>query len=171
LTTPPIGCIIYQNDKETDMEIIKYPDPLLRETSAEVKLPLSDEDRDILDEMYRYVKENQSKAIGLSAVQVGYPKRMCAIRFSRDGKLHAYKLVNPRIIGHSSKVAYGPEGCLSVDAESQSNVGRWSSVKVMAYDALQKKNVIIEARGLEAVVLQHEIDHMNGKLYIDYLEK
>ena len=65
---------------------------------------------------------------------------------------------------------YGPEGCLSVEAESHSNVGRWTSVKVMAYDALQKKSVIIDAKGLLAVVLQHEIDHMDGKLYIDYVQ-
>ena len=153
------------------MEIIKYPHPILHTESKEVPLPLSKEDAELLDEMFKYVKEHQDEAVGLSAVQVGHLKRMCAIRFKQGGKTVAYKLVNPKVISHSSKMMFNSEGCLSVDEQHDENIGRWTSIKVWAYDAICKCNVCITATGLEAIILQHELDHMDGKLYIDYLNK
>ena len=153
------------------MEIIKYPDPILRTVSEGVKLPLSKEDSKLLDDMFNYVKEHQDEAVGLSAVQVGVPKRMCVIRFKGTNGTTAYKLVNPKIIGHSSKMIFNSEGCLSVDEQHDENIGRWSAVKVWAYDAITKSNVCITANGYEAIILQHELDHMDGKLYIDYINK
>jgi len=152
------------------MNIIKYPDPILREISEPVKLPLSNEDRKVLDEMFSYVKEHSNVAVGLSAVQIGVLKRICAIRITGE-KTISYKLVNPRIIRHSSKQTFVPEGCLSVLEEHDENIPRWESVTVMAYDAIQNKNIMINAYGWEAKVLQHEIDHMDGILYIDYINK
>ena len=153
------------------MEIVKMPNPILKSISKEVKLPLSKEDKDLLDEMYKYVKEHKEEAVGLSAVQVGQLKRMCAIRFSIDGKTRGYKLVNPRIISHSSKLMFNPEGCLSVDEHHDEPIPRYSEVKVVAFDTITNSNVCINARGYEAIILQHEIDHMDGKLYIDYITK
>ena len=152
------------------MNIIKYPNPILREISKPVKLPLSNEDRKVLDEMFSYVKEHSNEAVGLSAVQIGVLKRMCAIRITGE-KTISYKLVNPRIIRHSSKQTFVPEGCLSVPQEHEEGIPRWESVVVMAYDAIQNKNIMINAYGWEAKVLQHEIDHMDGILYIDYINK
>jgi len=152
------------------MNIIKYPDPTLRKISEPVKLPLSKEDRKVLDEMFSYVKEHSNEAVGLSAVQIGVLKRMCAIRITGE-KTISYKLVNPRIIKHSSKRTFVPEGCLSVPQEHEDGIPRWESVVVMAYDAIQNKNIMINAYGWEAKVLQHEIDHMDGILYIDYIEE
>ncbi len=148
------------------MEIIKYPDSRLRTKSAEVSLPLSKEDKALLDEMYAYVKEHTYEAVGLSAIQIGVAKRMCAIRFTGE-KTSGYKLVNPRIIKHSNDLEYMPEGCLSIDKEYSENVPRWKSISVMAYDVIQNKTIIINASGWQARVLQHEIDHMNGILFID----
>ena len=153
------------------MEIIKYPNPILRKVSEEVKLPLSKEDKAILDELYSYVKVNTDIAAGISAIQVGIPKRMCAVRTIIGDKLYNYKLVNPKIVSHSSKKYYLEEGCLSVDEEHHELIGRYDQVMVMAYDAIQNKNITIHTSGWLARVLQHEIDHMNGILYIDYIKE
>ena len=152
------------------MNIIKYPDPILREISEPVKLPLSNEDRRALDDIYSWVKEHSNEAVGLSAIQIGIPKRMCAIRITGE-KTVGYKLVNPKIVKHSTKQVFSSEGCLSVPQEHDEGIPRWESVTVMAYDAIQNKNIIINAFGWEARVLQHEIDHMDGKLYIDYIKE
>jgi len=152
------------------MNIIKYPNEKLREISKTVKLPLSAEDRQTLDEMYSYIKDPANGAVGLSAIQIGIAKRMCAIRIVGD-KTIGYKLVNPKIIKHSAKKYYLEEGCLSVDEEHHELIGRYDQVTVMAYDAIQNKNIIINASGWLARVLQHEIDHMDGILYIDYIKK
>ena len=152
------------------MNIIKYPNEKLREISNKVSLPLSMEDKTILDEMYSWLKENNDTAVGLSAIQIGVAKRMCVIRFKGE-KTIGYKLVNPRIVKHSSRQTFMSEGCLSVLENHEEAIPRWESVMVMAYDAIQNKDIVINASGWEARVLQHEIDHMNGKLYIDYIEE
>ena len=152
------------------MNIIKYPNEKLREISESVKLPLSAEDRKILDDMYTYIKDPTNNAVGLSAIQIGIPKRLCAIRLVSE-KTIGYKLVNPKIIGHSATRVLAPEGCLSVPEEHDEGIPRWESVRVMAYDAIQNKNIVINAYGWLARVLQHEIDHMDGKLYIDYIKE
>ena len=152
------------------MNIVKYPDPILREISQPVKLPLSSEDSKILDDMYSWVKEHTTEAVGLSAIQIGIPKRMCAIRITGE-KTIGYKLVNPKIIKRSAKQTFVPEGCLSVPEDHDEPIPRAESVSVMAYDAIQNKNIIINAFGWEAKVLQHEIDHMDGVLYIDYIKE
>ena len=155
------------------MNIIQYPNPILREISKEVKLPLSAEDKKLLDDMYNYLKENED-AVGLSAIQVGVPKRMCAIRI-RDygGAVFSLKLVNPRIVGHSNTQTFMPEGCLSVPENHDEDIPRWTSVKLIGYNAITGKNIAINFNGSTYIsrVLQHELDHMDGKLYIDYIEE
>lgn len=147
-------------------EIILCPNPILRSTSSEVKLPLSEEDKVLLTEMYKYVKDNEGKAVGLSAIQVGVPKRMCAIRYNGIN----YKLVNPKILNHSADKEFYAEGCLSVPEDHDEPVGRYKSIKVYAFDAITNKYVLINAVGYLARILQHEIDHMDGKLYTDYIK-
>lgn len=154
------------------MNIIKYPDQILRQTSARVGLPLSKEDKKLLDEMYAWLKEHNDEAVGLSAVQVGVLKRMCVIKHTMPtGKTVSYKLVNPRIISHSSSKTMQPEGCLSVAEEHDNPIPRYATVSVMAFDAIQNKTLVIQATGFLAKVFQHEIDHMDGKLYIDYIKE
>lgn len=152
------------------MNILKYPNDVLRQVSEPVSLPISQEDKSLLDSLFNYVKEHSGEAVGLSAVQVGVLKRMCAIRFSRNGKTISYKLVNPKIISHSNKKIYNMEGCLSVAKECDGTVGRWDSVKVYAFDLITNKYIVINAVGYESIILQHEIDHMDGKLFIDYIQ-
>jgi len=152
-------------------DILKFPNPILKAVSVPVKLPISKEDRQLLDEMYSYVKTNNETAVGLSAIQVGEAKRMCAIRYF-DGKSHFnYKLVNPKIIRHSPDYKLSFEGCLSVEDTIDKPVKRWRSVIVCGYDVIKNKNIIINADGFLATVLQHELDHMDGILFIDKLEE
>lgn len=154
------------------MEIIKYPDARLKEKCEKVSVPLSKEDSDLINEMYAWLKEHSEEAVGLSACQVGVLKRMCVIKHKMPmGNTVNYKLVNPVIIKHSSKVEYLPEGCLSIDEEHNEPVKRYTTVAVAAFDCIQNRNIVIEATGYLARILQHEIDHLDGILYTDRLEE
>ena len=84
-----------------------------------------------------------------------------------------HRLINPRIILESVKEIYlsGGEGCLSVDEHHDGYVYRHNKIQVKAYNVQTQKEEIITARGYEAIVLQHEIDHLNGILYYDHINK
>ena len=169
-------------NKET---IIKDNQELIRNKSVDVELPISNEDRDILLKMLKYVddstieeiaeKENLRPAVGISAIQIGIPKKMTAIilKDSEGNKICEYGLVNPKIISNSIEKAYlsSGEGCLSVEDEHEGYVYRSARVKVKAYDILQNKEIIIKAEGYLAIVLQHELDHFKGILFYDHINK
>lgn len=150
------------------LKIIQEPNPVLKQISEPVKLPLSKEDKALLDEMYSWLKEHSEEAIGLAAVQFGVLKRMCVIKIKDAGN---FKLVNPKIVKHSQKCTFIPEGCLSVPENIETPVKRWASVMVTGFDAITGKNVVINATGLLARCLQHEIDHMDGIEFTERLIK
>lgn len=168
--------------------IIKDDDPLIREKSEIVALPLSKEDETLLRDMLQYVKDstdeekaekmNLRPAVGISAIQVGVKKRMCAVvvdETDKDGNpIHyEYMLVNPRIVSRSMQPAYlqGGEGCLSVVTDHEGFVVRNARATIKAFDLVQNKDVEIRARGYIAIVLQHELDHMDGILFYDHIDK
>ncbi|MBQ6334182.1 MAG: peptide deformylase [Erysipelotrichaceae bacterium] len=165
--------------------IIKDDDELIRRKSVDVSLPLSQEDRDTLMQMYKYVddstieeiaeKENLRPAVGISAIQIGIPKKMTAIiiKDEEGNKVCQYALVNPKIISNSLEKAClaSGEGCLSVVQNHEGLVYRSARVKVKAYDALQDKDILIKADGYLAIVLQHELDHFKGILFYDHIDK
>ena len=165
--------------------IIKDDDALIRQKSADVSLPLTIEDKEILMEMLSYVDrstikeiaeaENLRPAVGISAIQIGIPKKMTAIIIKDDegNKLCEYALVNPKIISNSLEKAClsSGEGCLSVAEEHEGFVYRSARVKVKAYDLLQDKEILIKADGYLAIVLQHELDHFKGILFYDHINK
>lgn len=165
--------------------IIKDSNPLVREKSLEVSLPLSKEDEDLLLDMLTYVKEstdeeiakekNLSPAVGISAIQVGVKKKMMAIVIKdNDGNIkYQYALVNPKLISYSLEKAYLKygEGCLSVPEAHEGYVYRPARIKVRAYDALEKKLVDIKVKDYLALVFQHEMDHFDGVLYYDHINK
>ena len=158
--------------------IVRDTDPILRSRSAKVALPLSEEDRTLLTAMHQYVKDSQDdeiaqekdlqSSIGIAAIQVGVPKRMIAVVVGDD----EYALANPRIVSRSVKKAYlaDGEGCLSVKDEHPGYAYRNARVVVEGYDLLQDKPVRIEADDLLAICLQHEIDHLSGKLFYDRID-
>jgi peptide deformylase len=165
------------------LQVVKDPSPSLRKRAMAVAIPLSKEDESLLLSLLRYVQLSQDKTyaekykiregIGLAAPQVGVSKRMTAISYIREEKKVEYALVNPVIISQSVKqiALQSGEGCLSVDKEFPGYVYRANKITVKAYDLLQKKETLIHAEGFDAIVLQHEIDHLNGTLFYDHLNK
>ncbi len=166
------------------LKIIKDDQPLLRERCELTPLPLSSKHQKLLKEMLTYLKKSQDEkyaekhhirgGVGLAAPQIGVKLQMIAIYYEKEDNSYAeYALVNPRIISSSVKQCYlrNGEGCLSVDEDHKGYVYRAYKVKVKAFDALQNKEVEITARGYDAIVLQHEIDHLKGILYYDHIDE
>jgi len=173
-------CMRINNDT-----IIKDDNPLIRQKSNDVLLPLSDEDRALLMDMLKYVddstideiaeKENLRPAVGISAIQVGIPKKLTAVilKDSEGKKVYEYGLVNPKIISNSLEKTYlaTGEGCLSVEEDHKGYIYRSARIKVKAFDIIQNKEILIKAEGYLAVVLQHELDHFKGILFYDHINK
>lgn len=172
--------------KITNKNIIKDTDnSLIREKSFDVKLPLSNEDKELLEGLLTYVKnstneeiakkDDLSPAVGIAAIQTGVQKKLLAVvlRDENDKIVYQYALANAKIISYSVEPAYlfGGEGCLSVAGEHKGYVYRHRRIKVRAYDLLQDKEVIIKASDYLAIVLQHEIDHFNGILFYDHIDQ
>jgi len=163
--------------------IIKDDNPLIKEKSVDVSLPLSKEDEDLLMDMLTYVKEstdeklaqekNLRPAVGISAIQVGVNKKMCAIAIRKEDNTFEceYALVNPKIVSYSVEKSYlkSGEGCLSVPQEHQGYIYRAARIKVNAYDALKKEDVTLKLSGYLAIVFQHELDHFKGILFYDHI--
>ncbi len=166
------------------LKIIKDTNPIMRQKSLPVDIPLTIEDKKLLDEMSdyliksqdeEYAKKNHIKAgVGLAAIQVGVLKRMFVIYYiDENNKVVQYQIVNPKIIETSIKkcAIQAGEGCLSVDKEHEGLVHRYFKIKMEAFDALTNKNILIVARGFDAIVLQHEYDHLDGRFYYDRIDK
>ena len=159
---------ILSNYKKQEMNIkyITRDDKVLR-TKCELVSEIDAEITSTLDKMLNFMYENHG--IGLAANQVGILKRMIVIDLQENDTKKPYFLINPEITEHSKETVIGEEGCLSVP-DQRYKVERYAKVKVKYLDKNGKEN-IIDADGLFAVCLQHEIDHLDGKLYIDYLSK
>jgi peptide deformylase len=148
------------------LEILKYPAPMLTKVAAPVKnfsgktLTLVE---DMLETMYA------APGVGLAAPQVGVSQRIVVLDVDHEnpGKL-VYKLINPVITRTEGEVVW-EEGCLSV-VDYTAEVRRAAQVEVEAFDETEKA-VKIAAEGLLAVALQHEIDHLDGKLFIDRISR
>jgi peptide deformylase len=148
-------------------EIIKLPDKRLRQVSEPVKT-IDASIRKLADEMLETMYE--APGIGLAAIQIGVPKRVVTMDLSKkDDQPHPRVFINPEITWTSDDKAIHEEGCLSIP-EYYEEVERPAEVKVKFLD-LDGKPHEITARGLFATCVQHEVDHTNGVLFIDYLSK
>jgi peptide deformylase len=144
------------------LKIRKYPDPVLKRKAAAVK-EVSDTERRLIGDMIETMKV--SDGVGLAATQVGVPKRVIVFNPSAEG-WRADALINPVIIkkrGNESK----EEGCLSLPGVN-GLVRRCTYLVVEGLD-IKGKPVCYEAKGLLARIFQHEIDHLDGILFIDRL--
>lgn len=147
--------------------IVVLPDPKLRQTSALVDV-VDDEVRQLLDDMLETMYD--APGIGLAAVQVGVLRRVVVVDATRDDTpKHPIALVNPAVTWASDALVPYEEGCLSIP-EYYEEVLRPDRVKV-AYLDRDGRALEIEADGLLAVVLQHEIDHLDGVLFLDHISK
>ena len=148
-------------------QILTIPDPLLRKVSEPVT-SVNTEVKNLMDDMLETMYA--APGIGLAAVQVGVLKRIIVIDLSKDGqKKNPLFIVNPEITFKSDELISYEEGCLSIPNQF-AEVKRPSSCKVNFLDYDGKKREI-NADGLLATCIQHEVDHLNGVLFIDHLSK
>lgn len=147
--------------------IIILPDPVLREISTPVAR-VDDDARALIADMFDTMYE--APGIGLAAVQVGITKRIVTIDLAREGEeKQPMVFVNPEIVWSSDELSVYEEGCLSIP-QYYEEVERPTKVRVRYQDEKGEPREI-EADGLLATCLQHEIDHLEGKLFIDRLSK
>jgi len=145
-------------------EIVVWPDPILKEVAAPVAR-VDDSTRRLLDDMAETMYA--ADGVGLAAPQVAVLKRLIVIDTSpRQEGQKLIHLVNPEIVKYEGKTTY-TEGCLSVPGEAE-DVERAAKVWVRALD-YHGKPFELEADGLLAIAIQHETDHLNGTLFVDYL--
>jgi peptide deformylase len=145
------------------LKILTYPDKFLSEPTKPVE-NIDEKIQNLIKDMASIMY--QAPGIGLAAIQVGINKSLLVYDVTpRDEKRSLQVLINPRIIESEGTTISEDEGCLSVP-DFRANVKRAASVLVEGFDN-EEKPLRIEAEGLLAVVLQHEIDHLNGILFID----
>ncbi|MBJ8325876.1 peptide deformylase [Streptococcus pacificus] len=169
-------------------DIIREGNPTLRAKAKEVTLPLSDEDIKLGEKMMQFLKNSQDPVmgekmqlragVGLAAPQIDISKRIIAVLVPNpedpegNPPKEAYALeevmYNPKILSHSvqdAALAEG-EGCLSVDRTVEGYVVRHARVTIEYYDKNNEKHKL-KLKGYNAIVVQHEIDHINGVLFYD----
>lgn len=169
--------------KLPNIEILDEMDNRLRMVSKEVVFPLSKEDKQMIQDMIDYLtlsqideereKYNLRAGMGLSAVQVGALKRIFVIVEETDKKTFKnYIVINPKIESYSEEKIYvgEGEGCLSINREIEGIVPRHARMTVSAYD-IDGKPYEVRVREDISIAFQHEIDHLNGILFIDRIDK
>lgn len=145
------------------LEIVKYGDPVLRKKTqpiTEITDDVIQLAEDMLETMYA------APGVGLAGPQVGISLQICVIDVVPEGKRNPIVLINPKVISGEDKVEL-EEGCLSFP-KIYEKVKRWNKVKVEYVD-LKGNLKEVEVEGFLAKAFQHEIDHLNGKVFIDYL--
>ncbi|WP_217585732.1 peptide deformylase [Lentibacillus saliphilus] len=155
----------------------------LRHVAKNVDVPLSDDDKQLLESMMTFLVNSQDEdiakkyhlrsGVGLAAPQLGIEKRLIAVHFTdAKNREYSYQLANPKIVSHSVEKAYlaGGEGCLSVDRAVEGYVPRYARITVKAFNELGKP-VKLRLRDYAAIVVQHEIDHLDGIMFYDHIHK
>ena len=147
--------------------ILTEPNKILRQVSKQVE-KVGEEEKKIMDDMLATMY--QANGIGLAAIQIGIPKRIIVIDLAKgEEKKNPMYFVNPVIKNKNQNLATYEEGCLSVP-EQFAEVDRPSTCEVEYLDYYGEKK-ILKAEGLIATCIQHEMDHLQGILFIDYLSK
>lgn len=166
----------------TMKDFVKEHSVLLRKQTQDVAIPVPLEDRHILLSMLQYLKNSQDPNLikkyklrpgsGLSANQIGVDKRMFAVLFEDHDQKHEMMFINPKVMSHSLNMIYLPEGegCLSVNRPVHGFVPRYERIKVKAYN-IDGQEFIMSLKGYESIVVQHEIDHLNGIMFYDRMNK
>ncbi|GIO27377.1 peptide deformylase [Ornithinibacillus bavariensis] len=164
-------------------DIIREGNEILRQPTKEIIGAPSDEDKETLICMMNFLKNSQDRhlskkyklraGVGLSANQIGLNKRMfVAYLTDEKGNKHEYSLINPKIISHSVSMIYLPpsEGCLSVDRDIKGFVPRYEKIKVRGLN-VEGEEIVVKLKGYASIVVQHEIDHLNGIMFYDHINK
>lgn len=156
---------------------------LLHTVSKDVTFPVTDEDRQTCKDMIKYLEMSQDEKIaekydlragmGLAYIQIGIPKRIFVVAMeNEDGSFDEYIIINPKIISQSEELVFvgEGEGCLSVNREVEGIVPRNARITLEYYDFEGNKKTI-RAREELSIAFQHEIDHLNGILFVDKIDK
>lgn len=165
------------------LDILDEKDKHLRIKSVDAELPLSKDEKNLIQRIidhltYSQIEEYEKKydlrpGMGLAFPQIGINKRIIVIVHEyEDGKFDNYVVVNPRIVSNSEEIiaAEAGEGCLSVNREVEGHVPRYARVTVEGYD--EDGNLIrVRAREDLSIAFQHEVDHLNGILFYDRIDK
>lgn len=164
------------------IKILDEKNKTLRMISKDVKFPLDDKTKNIIKDALKYLemsqieeynkKYNLRAGMGLAFIQMGIPKRIFVICDEvEDGKFENYVIINPKMISHSEELVYVEEGegCLSVNRPVEGIVPRYARATVEAYD---ENGELFTYRVREdlAVAFQHEMDHLDGILFIDKID-
>lgn len=164
-------------------DIVRDGHPILRKKVKEIT-EIDEETKRELREMREFLinsqdetlaeKYNLRAGVGLAAPQINLDKRMIAIYITDENNqpVHDLMLINPKLKSHSVQETYipGGEGCLSVDEDIDGIVHRHKRFRVTALD-IDGNEVEIKAKGLLAIVLQHEMDHLDGIMFYDHIDK
>ncbi|WP_253301482.1 peptide deformylase [Spiroplasma endosymbiont of Phyllotreta cruciferae] len=163
--------------------------PSIQQSSNNVSFPLSPENELVMQKLIDFVRYSQDlqkndkqtirPAVGLAAPQIGHNIKMYYIRIEDTDdetgtkKVIEHAMINPTIIGKSAQLACieEGEGCLSVDGDKEGFVPRSFRIIIDGYDYLKQQQVTITVRSYEAIVFQHEQEHLEGKLYYDLINK
>lgn len=163
-------------------DILDEKDKRLRQVSEVVTFPLSKEDLKHIDEMEEYLYNSQIEELaekydlrpgmGLSAVQIGVLKRYIVIVHETEEGFDSYIVINPKMVSNSEEIIYveGGEGCLSVNRDCDGIVPRYARVTIEGYD-IDGNKIKVRAREELAIAFQHELDHLDGKLFFDRIDK
>ena len=165
------------------LNILDEKDPHLRKSSVDAKLPLSKEYKTLIKQIikeltYSQIEEYEKKyelrpGMGLAFNQLGINEKVIVIVYeNKDGIFEEYVVVNPKIISYSDEMiaAEAGEGCLSVNREVPGHVMRHARVTVEGFD-VDGNPIKIRAREDLSIAFQHEIDHLNGILFYDRIDK
>lgn len=165
------------------LEVLDEKDKRLRQKCKEVSLPLSSEDKETINQIIKHLtysqipeyeeKYNLRPGMGLAFPQLGKLKRIIVIVYEyEEGKFDNYVIVNPKIISHSEEMVAleTGEGCLSVNREVEGHVPRYARITITGYDE-NGKEIKLRVREELAVAFQHEVDHLDGILFFDRINK
>ena len=169
--------------KLPNIKILDESNKILHEKSEDVVFPLDSKTKKLIDDSLTYLEMSQIEeysekydlrpGMGLSFVQIGIKKRIFVISEELDdGKFRRYVVINPKIISKSEELIYvgEGEGCLSVNREVEGIVPIYARITVAAFDE-HGNPFTIRVREDISVAFQHEIDHLNGILFVDKIDK
>ncbi len=168
--------------KLPNIKILDESNKILRQISEDVKFPLSQKDKNNIQDMLTYLTMSQIEeeakkydlraGMGLAYIQIGIPKRIFVIVEELDsGEFKNYIVINPKIISHSEEQIYvgEGEGCLSVSRDVEGIVPRYARITVEAQD-IDGNLFTIRVREDISIAFQHEMDHLNGILFVDRID-
>ena len=163
-------------------DILDEKDKHLRNKNIDVEFPIKEETKKLINDMlehlyYSQIEEYSEKydlrpGMGLAAPQLGVNERFFVVCHEESENVFKnYILINPKMISHSEELIYASEGegCLSVNREVEGIVPRYARVTFTGYD-LKGKEIKYRAREELAIAFQHEMDHLNGILFVDHID-